>query len=304
MDNAENQEYLTKQLITYIGNKRNLLNFIGDGVDIVAKKLNKKRIVTFDVFSGSGVVSRYLKKYSEKIITNDLEYYALLINKCYLTNKDDVDYELLNHWFDFFAKNLTNDKLKSGFIHELYSPKNLNDIKSKERCFYSPRNAMYIDTARMLIDSAPLELRHFFLAPLLSEASIHVNTPGIFKGFYKNSQTGIGQFGGTKKDALDRILGNIELTKPIFSNFNSEIEIHNGDSNKIIDIVEEVDLAYIDPPYNQHPYGSNYFMLNLITSYTKPTSISNVSGIPDNWNRSSYNKKIEHMNLLTSWLKK
>lgn len=43
MDNAENPEYLTKQLITYIGNKRNLLNFIGDGVDIVAKKLNKKK---------------------------------------------------------------------------------------------------------------------------------------------------------------------------------------------------------------------------------------------------------------------
>ncbi|MDR0684304.1 MAG: DNA adenine methylase [Spirochaetaceae bacterium] len=38
----------------------------------------------------------------------------------------------------------------------------------------------------------------------------------------------------------------------------------NGDSNKIINNIPEVDLAYLDPPYNQHPYGSNYFMLNLI----------------------------------------
>ena len=27
------------------------------------------------------------------------------------------------------------------------------------------------------------------------------------------------------------------------------------------------DLAYFDPPYNQHPYGSNYFMLNTIAKW-------------------------------------
>ena len=49
----------------------------------------------------------------------------------------------------------------------------------------------------------------------------------------------------------------------------------------------------MDPPYNQHPYGSNYFMLNLIAGYERPDTekISRVSGIPKNWNRSSYNKK-------------
>jgi adenine-specific DNA-methyltransferase len=52
-----------------------------------------------------------------------------------------------------------------------------------------------------------------------------------------------------------------------------------------------MDLAYIDPPYNQHPYGSNYFMLNLIVDYIEPQNVSRISGIPDNWNRSFYNKK-------------
>jgi adenine-specific DNA-methyltransferase len=55
--------------------------------------------------------------------------------------------------------------------------------------------------------------------------------------------------------------------------------------------VEEVDVAYIDPPYNQHPYGSNYFMLNLIAEYNRPENLSLVSGIPSNWNRSLYNKQ-------------
>ena len=53
------------------------------------------------------------------------------------------------------------------------------------------------------------------------------------------------------------------------------------------------DLAYFDPPYNQHPYGSNYFMLNLVASYQRPDTekISRVSGIPKDWNRSVFNKK-------------
>jgi len=57
--------------------------------------------------------------------------------------------------------------------------------------------------------------------------------------------------------------------------------------------LEEVDVAYLDPPYNQHPYGSNYFMLNLLVDYKKPTKVSRVSGIPKNWNRSRYNQKAE-----------
>ena len=36
---TENPEYLTSQLITYIGNKRALLDFIGEGVGIVQKEL-------------------------------------------------------------------------------------------------------------------------------------------------------------------------------------------------------------------------------------------------------------------------
>ena len=125
----------------------------------------------------------------------------------------------------------------------------------------------------------------------MAEASIHSNTSGVFKGFYKDSKTRIGKFGGNNEDALNRILGNISLPFPLFSNYECEYEIHRGDSNVIVGSVENVDLAYIDPPYNQHPYGSNYFMLNLIIDYIEPQNVSKVSGIPNNWNRSYYNKR-------------
>lgn len=137
----------------------------------------------------------------------------------------------------------------------------------------------------------PQNLRAFFLAPLLAEASVHANTSGVFKGFYKNADTGRGQFGGKNRDALKRILGPIELPFPVFSHFDSDVELYQEDSNQLVHRIDPVDVAYIDPPYNQHPYGSNYFMLNIITAYERPRQVSPVSGIPDNWNRSRYNKK-------------
>lgn len=289
----ENPEYLTQQLITYIGNKRALLQFIGNGLDIVAKRLSKRKLKIFDVFSGSGIVPRYLKRYSDLLITNDIEKYSEVINKCYLTNKSDIDLEILKEIYSSLLNKLNNKPLSKGFITELYSPKNDKNIKTGERVFYTNRNARYLDTARQYIEKIPKRLRHFFLAPLLSEASIHANTSGVFKGFYKNSKTGLGQFGGNNKDALFRIKGDIKLPFPLFSNFECETKIYMGDSNKIVESVEEVDLAYLDPPYNQHPYGSNYFMLNLLVDYKKPKCISGVSGIPDDWQRSSYNKSYQ-----------
>lgn len=112
---------------------------------------------------------------------------------------------------------------------------------------------MFLDTARKYIEAEAPEFRHFLLAPLLSEASVHANTAGVFKGFYKNRGTGIGRFGGKNGDALNRIKGDIHLPFPVFSNFECQVEIHRGDSIKIVREVEEVDVAYLDPPTTSIP---------------------------------------------------
>jgi adenine-specific DNA-methyltransferase len=118
---------------------------------------------------------------------------------------------------------------------------------------------------------------------------MYANTSGVFKGFYKNKE-GVGQFGGTFKNALTRIKRNIEINAPILSSISCTSYVHRQDANDLAKNMDNVDVAYFDPPYNQHPYGSNYFMLNLLCDYQKPTEISNVSGIPKDWNRSLYNK--------------
>lgn len=304
-------DYLQDQLITYIGNKRALLPFIGQGIQIVQKKLNKEKLKCIDIFSGSGIVGRYLKQYSSELFVNDLELYSTIINKCYLTNKSEIDIEYLHKLFDDL-KNKIDSRMQEidlqrkngtykhpGFISELYAPNDSQNIQKTERCFYTPYNANYLDIARQLIETdIPEEYKPFFIAPLLSEASIHANTAGIFKGFYKNSKTGTGQFGGNGKNALSRIMGNIELKFPLFSDAECPVQIFNDDANTLTSkdgkLADELfDLAYFDPPYNQHPYGSNYFMLNLVAKYERPDTekISRVSGIPKDWHRSSYNKK-------------
>jgi len=299
---SEKREYLTQQLITYIGNKRALLGFIGEGVKKVQNKLQKNKLKIFDAFSGSGIAARYFKQFSEILIVNDLEKYSKIINECYLSNESEIDIVLLREYYNEIISR-TNEGLKNGIISELYAPKDDNSIKCGDRVFYTRRNAMYIDTVRQLVEEIPQGGRKFFLAPLLSEASVHANTSGVFKGFYKNKETGMGQFGGNNEDALSRITGDITLPFPVFSNFNCETVICNDDSNYAIQTIPEVDLAYLDPPYNQHPYGSNYFMLNLITDYKYPGKISMVSGIPEDWQRSVYNKKNHALSALTYLVK-
>ena len=298
---TEKEEYLTQQLITYLGNKRALLDFIGDGVKKIQKRLRKKKLKVFDSFSGSGIVARFFKQFSELLIVNDLEKYSKTINECYLSNEDELDISLLRKYHNEILAELSGS-LKKGFISGLYAPLDDENIKAGERVFFTSRNAMYIDTARQLIMKLPENEQKFFIAPLLSEASVHANTSGVFKGFYKEKETGIGQFGGSSKDSLLRIKGDIDLPFPVFSNFNCETVIRNEDANKVIQTLPEVDIAYLDPPYNQHPYGSNYFMLNLILDYQCPENISKVSGIPENWNRSRYNKMRYAFEALTAFV--
>lgn len=288
---SENPRFLTDQIITYIGNKRALLQFIGAAFDGIRKDLSKEKLDIVDIFSGSGIVARFLKKYSNVLYVNDLEDYCETINRCYLYNVDCINFDILSNYYNDVCYKLKNSKLQKGFIAELYSPKNDSDIKVGERVFYTKRNAMYIDTACQLIKDLQEPYKSFLLAPLIYEASVHTNTSGVFKGFYKNSKTGIGQFGGNGKNALQRIMADINLPFPIFSNYSCAVQIYKNDANDLARKLPKVDVVYIDPPYNQHPYGSNYFMLNLINNYTRPVKVSKISGIPEGWNSSPYNSR-------------
>ena len=294
----EDPDYLRRQLITYIGNKRTLLGQIGKAVETVKKRLNKTKLRAFDVFSGSGVVSRFLKAHASYLVSNDIEDYATAISRCYLRNRTTLDFAALGQIMADLNARVEVEPLPKGFIQELYSPQDERAITSDDRVFYTSRNARRLDNYRRMMEETPSDLRAALLAPLLHRASVHANNGGVFKGFYKNKHTGVGQYGGTSSDALARIRGLIHLELPVLSRFECDYFVCQGDANNVAKHIKDIDMAYIDPPYNQHPYGSNYFMLNLLVRYQRPTKISRVSGIPVNWQRSGYNVRAKSLPLI------
>lgn len=289
---SEDERFLREQLITYIGNKRSLLHTIAQGLQRVRSRLGKDKLRILDAFAGSGVVSRYFKQHADRLVSNDLEQYARVIGECYLANRSSVDLNELRKHHRFVAEAADSFPVREGFIRRLYAPQRDDDIQPGERVFYSSENAMRIDSMRDRISTVPDKFQVFLLAPLLSEASVHNNTSGVFKGFYKDAD-GVGRFGGDNRDALSRILGKIELPLPIFSRFECEVDVRQEDANSLVRSLDELDVAYFDPPYNQHPYGSNYFMLNQIVTNQEPREVSNVSGIAQGWTRSDYNKRAQ-----------
>lgn len=88
------------------------------------------------------------------------------------------------------------------------------------------------------------------------------------------------------------------MEAPVLSRFECEYEVHQQDTNVLAKQLRGLDFAYVDPPYNQHPYGSNYFMLNLLVRYQRPEQVSEVSGIPHDWQRSGYNVRTKSAKLL------
>ena len=283
-------DYLKDQIITYLGNKRKILPFIERSLN----QIGLKGYTFLDLFSGSGIVSRLAKVHgAKKIIANDLEYYSMVLNSVFLRNEEGNKKE-----FEEMKNEILSKPLFEGWVCENYAPKDDNDIQRGERCFYTRENALLIDSYIEALRNVPCEDAYMLIAPLIYEASVHTNTSGVFKGFYKNKQ-GIGQFGGEGKNALQRICGKIDPQFPVFCPNETENIIISADAStvvkdtKIVEQAKGIDITYIDPPYNQHPYGSNYFMLNAIAKCKCPDEISKVSGIPKDWNRSIYNKRVE-----------
>jgi len=294
-----------QSMLTCIGNKRKLIPHIFEIVDNLRNRLQKPKLAIMDAFTGSGVVIRGLMSLCDQVYTNDLEQYAHIMSRCFLeTPTTEVQARIAAHIDEMNRVAATGPYRLDGPISRLYAPQNTDDIKVGERCFYTRENALIIDTLRQYIaDSVEPELQNYLLAPLLIKASIHTNTAGVFKGFYKDGE--LGCFGGKGKNALSRIMNPIRVEIPTWSStIVSKVQCCCGDIGDVIktQIPPTLDVIYLDPPYNQHPYGSNYFMLNVIIENREPIALSRVSGIPTNWNKSAYNSRKTAVNAMRELL--
>ena len=274
-------KYLKENLIAYIGNKRRLLPFIENVfLEILDKDKNIK--TALDLFAGSGSVSRLLKTLDLEVYSNDWEYYSYILNYAHIHINIEETKNMFMHMGGLqntieTINNINRIKNKDRYISKYYSPKNdYNPDLKNERLFYTQYNGTKIDIIRHNIEelyknNAINQKEYFYLiASLIYEAATHTNTSGVFKAFHSG-------FGGRNKDALSRILTPISLKElPLYNGKNGYVSMLDAKEFAIKNKDKKFDLVYLDPPYNQHQYGSNYHLLNTIALWDKPKINKNI----------------------------
>jgi adenine-specific DNA-methyltransferase len=271
--------YLKSQLIAYIGNKRALLSFIAD----FFRKLEEEHSITrfLDPFAGSGSVSRLAKFLGYEVRSNDWEPYTEIINGCHIgIDKRDTaplfrrfgGIESAFAFFQGFPGRGGNEERLEPYISRYYAPKDTASADYRtERLFYTRENGLFIDRVREGIEreypgwdlpDGDRKEKLLLVASLIYQAATHANTSGVFKAFHKG-------FGGHGRDALRRITAPMELLLPVLYDGKGECTVSACDAEEFLSGYT-ADLCYIDPPYNQHQYGSNYHMLNTIAKWDKP----------------------------------
>lgn len=245
--------------MNYIGSKLSLLDFIQNSVFEIAGATNN---VFCDLFAGTGIVGRYFKKQGYSVIANDLQYYSYVLNRHYIGNSQKLMFSNFpsEYVFDF----LNNAESKRGFIFNNYSFGG-----GSNRLYFSDTNAIKCDSIRMLIED--LYSKHFIndneyfflLACLLESIDKYANTASVYAAFLKKLKN------SAQKDFFIMPVETIMSNKPQL--------VFNTDANKLIREIK-TDILYLDPPYNERQYASNYHLLETIAKYDSP-SITGKTGM-------------------------
>lgn len=267
--------------MNYIGSKKKLCPWINQV--ILSHSLNIKNKTFCDLFAGTGIIGRNFKNQFKTIISNDLEYYSFILNSNYIGNNTSIPF--ISNLINFLNK---QPLIKDGFIY-----KNYCIGSGSGRMYFSDHNGMKIDTIRITIEKLyinnhiTIKTYHHLLASLLESADKVANTASIYGAFLKK----------IKPSAQKELV----LEEAKFDLSSNQHYVYQEDANKLISKIS-CDVLYLDPPYNQRQYGSNYHLLNTIAHY-KPFIPKGKTGLP-NYNKSKYSKKKEALIQLEDLLNK
>ena len=263
-------EYTFSQLIPYIGNKRKLLNLIQEAI-----KLTDLTNGTFvDLFSGSTVVARCAKQLGFRVLANDWEPYSHQIAVGTIVQNQIPPFSSLGGCENAFRKLNELDPIEGYFALHLCPEDDDNPDHETDRQFFMRKNGMKIDAMRERIEewresgSITDDEFGYLMAAFVFSVSWVSNTSGVFKGFHRG-------WGGSNQTALYRICSDIHLEPPIVIDNGQENIATRQDAGELVHSLSGIlgnrpDIVYLDPPYNQHPYGSNYHILNTLVLWDKP----------------------------------
>jgi adenine-specific DNA-methyltransferase len=253
--------------LNYIGCKNKLFEKI---YSIIEKNIPDISNKTFaDLFMGTGIVSYNMIDKCKGIHSNDLETYSFIIGNAILKcNYNQKIQEIINE-----CNNLQETE---GLIYKYYSPN-----ENSERMFFTSSNAKKADSIRLHINSLlkdnfiTQEEFYFLLASLLTSVDKVANTACVYGAYLKS-------FKETSKKSL--------ILEPIHKKTNINIDENSVTQDFAEKVEYKSDITYLDPPYNNRSYSSNYFVLNFIAKYDPNIIPRGKTGLIDQ-NQSNFSKK-------------
>lgn len=239
-----NKEKLKKEIITFM-NKQNALD---------------NDAIFFDAFCGTGSISNEIAK-TNKVVINDLLLSSLTFTEGNLYASQCNFVHLGFDPFKYFENEIISI---NGFFKENYSPSSTSN-----RMYFTNDNAGKIDFVRNKIEEWKTNKKindqeyKYLLACLIESVSLVANTAGVYGAYLKKWDP------RALKDFIFLRINDEEKIMQVKQVYNSKIE----------DIIEDVecDVLYLDPPYTQNQYGTQYHLLETLILNDNP-EISKVTG--------------------------
>ena len=283
------------QRLNYIGSKYQLIGWL---TDFMKEKtgfasFENKRIA--DLFAGTGVVSHHFRLQNAVVYSNDAELYSSVIahafTRSFYTERTVCVIRDINAAIVTAAAAPAAPAAPAGFVTRHYSP-----YEGNERMFFTVENAQKIDMARTMLEAADSLSRdeyQFILASIIISADAVSNVPAVYGCFLKKFKSK-----ATKPFVITPI-HTITTTAAACAGagasaaFNADII---GDPAFLATTLPTaVDIAYLDPPYNERQYSKNYFPLNIIAKTPREledeSPLKGKTGIPVDCFMSSFCRK-------------
>lgn len=253
-------------VIKYLGSKRLLL----DDIVGIARAVNDKASV-IDLFSGTARVGHALKKAGFRVLSNDYTAYGRALACCYV----QADAEDWSTEAQKLITELSAVPPEPGYITRTFC---------EQARFFTPENGARIDAIRAEIAarSLPEELESIALVSLMEAADRVDSTTGVQMAYLKSW--------------APRAANALSLRLPAI--------LPRAAAGKgaafMMDALDAVgslsgDIAYLDPPYNQHSYLGNYHIWETLVRWDAPPAYGVAMKREDTRARASvFNSRLNH----------
>ena len=224
--------------IKYLGSKRRL-------VPVLTELFERSGAITaLDLFTGTTRVAQAFKRAGGVVTAVDTARYSDVFARTWIeTDGDTVDHRELRDEISRL------DALPGvgGYVTETFC---------RRSRFFQPHNGERIDAIRQAIadDHAGDPLEPILLTSLLLAADRVDSTTGLQMAYVK--QWAPRSFKPLRLEAPELLPGSGAAVR--------------GDATELVSTLGAFDVAYLDPPYNQHRYFTNYHVWETLVAWDDP----------------------------------